>query len=133
MRRVYACSPQPGNPNPPTPFPPREGGASRREIGALEECLDIATSHPFPRREAGALWAVGVRVFPTMRTLWTKRAVTSAPVSGRVMLSAYQSEPCGRRTPNRRGRAARAMGEESGDGGHGREAQPGGNGRTGHA
>ncbi|MDQ2785091.1 MAG: aminodeoxychorismate/anthranilate synthase component II [Chloroflexota bacterium] len=38
-------------PNPPAPFPRREGGVNRDEVGALSVRHGLSMSHPFPARE----------------------------------------------------------------------------------
>jgi hypothetical protein len=70
--RVYSLSPS-GESSPPAAqrapaFPRREGGASLNKTGVFEVGHGIAERHPFPRREAGALWAAGGEDSPTMYT-----------------------------------------------------------------
>ncbi len=47
-----------GIPNPPASFPQREGGVSLIEIRMFWERLDIAMSHPFPRKVTGVRTAL---------------------------------------------------------------------------
>jgi len=56
------------NPQPPTPFPRREGGASLPEVRVLQERLDHTTRHPFEGRGWGLGFPDGENVYDLIGT-----------------------------------------------------------------